>query len=219
MSGVGGVSNAGPITSGAPIQGGGLTPDAVMTYCASQLNHLDEGIKKHMAQQEIARDQQNKLGKLKAIMAGAQNADAVDMKVQIMSAMKEAYDSLPANDPGRDQLNKTFHEYITSACFADKGDARRATGDTYNLFNLDAQKIGALANMDIHNGDNGISADEMKRYAGMVDPVLSDVGKGAELEMINLQSLVSQRQMAVQISTQMLSKMNETYMSIVNGIK
>lgn len=216
--GVGSTSNAGQVGTSSNISGGGLTPDAVMLYCSAQLNHLDDGIKQQMAQQDAARGAQDKLGKLKGLLAGDLPANAADQKREIIQAMKDAYDSLPPNDPGRDQLNRLFHDFITTASFADKPLDRLATGDRYNLFNLDDGKIGELA---AANADaNFVSGEsEMKKFAGIVDPILSDVGKGAELQMITLQSMVSQRQMAVQVATQMLSKMNETQMAIIQGWK
>jgi hypothetical protein len=217
MSAVGGVATSNQVSGLAGVGGGGLSPDSVMLYCAAQLNQLDDKIQQHMAQQQVARGQQEKLGKLKALLAGDMSGGAAEQKKQIMEAMKEAYDSLPANDSGRDQLNKLFHDFITTASFSDSGADRVASGDAYNLFNLTDDKMNYLAGQ---TGDkNFVSDSEMKGFAARVDPVLSDIGKGAELEMINLQSMVSQRQMAVQMATQMIAKMNETQISIISGMK
>ena len=225
---VGGVSASNQVSGQAGLAGGGLTPDAVMLYCAAQLNHLDADIQQHMAQQQVARDQQDKLGKLKALLAGDipdGDAGAVP-KQQIMQAMKDAYDSLVKTDPaGADQLNQAFHEFITTATFNDHGEirdaARDASGQPYNLGNLTGDKITWLANQPTVAalGKNTVIDAEMKKLAARVDPVLSDVGKGADLEMINLQSMVSQRQMAVQIATQMISKMNETISAVTSNLK
>ena len=53
--GVGGVSSSNATQGQPSIGGGGLTPDTVMLYCATQLNNLDEGIKQKMAQQVLCR--------------------------------------------------------------------------------------------------------------------------------------------------------------------
>lgn len=222
MSGVGGVSTSNQVSGLAGVGGGGLTPDSVMLYCAAQLNHLDADIQQHMAQQQVARDQQDKLGRLKALMSGSipEGPAGVEQKKQIMQAMKDAYDSLAKTDPGgADQVNQLFHDFITTGSFNDSGPARMAAGDGNNLFCLTDTAKDVLANAPSVGDMNSISVDEMKNLAAKVDPVLSDVGKGAELEMINLQSMVSQRQMAVQITTQMISKMNETNLSIIQGMK
>lgn len=222
MSAVGGVSTSNQVSGLAGVAGGGLTPDSVMLYCAAQLNHLDGDIQNHMAQQQVARDQQDKLGRLKALMSGSipEGPAGAAQRGQILDAMKAAYDSLAKTDPGgADQLNQLFHDFITTGSFSDSGDLRIAAGDGNNLFCLTQSARDVLANRPSIEDKNSISADEMKNLAAKVDPILSDVGKGAELEMINLQSMVSQRQMAVQITTQMISKMNETNLSIIQGMK
>ena len=221
MSGVGGVSASNQVSGQAGVAGGGLTPDAVMLYCAAQLNHLDGDIQQHMAQQQVARDQQDKLGRLKSLMSGSIPAGpaGVEQKKQIMQAMKDAYDSLAKTDPGgADQLNQLFHDFITTGSFNDSGATRVAAGDANNLFVLTDTARDALANAPSLADQNGISVDEMKSLQAKVDPILSDVGKGAELEMINLQSMVSQRQMAVQITTQLIAKLSETTQNIISHV-
>ena len=42
-----------------------------------------------------------------------------------------------------------------------------------------------------------------------------NLNKGAELEMTNLQTLVSQRQMAIQLTTNLMPKVNDSMMAIV----
>jgi hypothetical protein len=199
------------------ISGGGLTTDAVMLYCASQLNHLDEGIKQHMAQQQVARNQADKLGTLKATLTGPISAGDSGRKAEVVKAMKEAYDSLPPNDPRRAKLDDTFHRFMDTVTFNDDSDQRVKEGSRYSLATLTDEQIGHVAS----NGTDGneTNDEEMKRFAADIEPMLSDVSKGAELAMIDLQSMISQRQMAVQIATQMISKLSETQMAIVSQIK
>jgi hypothetical protein len=65
---------------------------------------------------------------------------------------------------------------------------------------------------------NKVVESEMKELCSKVDGIMNDISKGAELEMINLQSQVSQRQMAVQMATSMLNKFNEGLMSVAGNI-
>lgn len=221
MSAVGGVGASNLVSGQAGLAGGALTVDSIMLYCAAQLNHLDTDIQKHMAQQQVARDQQDKLGRLKSLMSGSipEGPAGVEAKKAIMQAMKDAHDALAKTDPGgADQLNQLFHDFITTGSFNDSGDERVKAGDGNNLFSLSKTAVETLANAQSLDNKNSISVDEMKNMQAKVDPILSDVGKGAELEMINLQSMVSQRQMAVQIATQLISKTNETLMSIVSNV-
>lgn len=212
--GVGGVSNPSAAHGQSSIGGGGLTPDTVMLYCASQLNNLDDGIKQKMAEQQAKREPQNKLGALKdALGSSPLPADAMAKKEEIINAMRAAYKSLPEGDPGRDRLNRMFHEFLQTAC---NSNGKTARGDE-NLWNVTDAQAHELANRpDL--GGNDASADEMRSYSTTVDGILGDVGKGAELEMINLQAMVSQRQMAVQITTQLIAKLNETQLAVINSV-
>jgi hypothetical protein len=131
--------------------------------------------------------------------------------------MKEAFDSLPPNDPRREKLNDTFHRFMDTVTFNNQSDRRVTEGGNYHLSTLTDEQIGNIAS----NGTQGNETDddEMKRFAADIDPMLSDISKGAELEMIDLQSKISQRQMAIQMTTQMVSKMSEMQMAIISQIK
>jgi hypothetical protein len=218
MSGVGGVSNATPVLGSSTISGGGLTTDEVMLYCASQLTQLDNGIKQHMAQQQVARNQADKLGKLKGLLSSGQiGAGDSSRKKEVFQAMKEAYDSLDPHDPRRDKLNDMFCRFMDTATYTNQSLSRVNAPEHYNLLTLDTDaKMNAVSGNG--NDGNDVSVDEMKGFASEIEPMLSDISKGAELDMIDLQAKISQRQMAVQMATQMISKINETMMSIVQKI-
>ena len=217
MSGVGGVSNAGQIPLPTNVAVGSLTSDDLMTYCATQLNQLDGNIKQHMAQQQQARVQADKLGKLKAIMTGQIGAGDSSRKAEVIKALKEAYDSLDPHDPRRDKLNDTFCRFMDTATYNDSSETRVTDGARYNLLTITDEQVGRIAS----NGTNGneVTDPEMQRFAADIEPMASDVGKRAELAMIDLQAMISQRQMAVQMTTQMISKINEAQMAIISQIK
>ncbi len=209
------VSSTGP-AMGQAITGGSLTPDALMLYCASRLNSLDEGISSMMNKQEQSQTVQKALGKVKDLMSGG-GMDKNDYvkKGAIMDAMKEAYDALPPGDPMRERLQETFKSFVTDACFND-GKLPLANKMLSNYTPAMRDELVALPSID--NNLNEVSAKSMEGYASNLGTLMGELSKGAELQMINLQSLVSQRQMAVQITTQLLAKMNETSMAIANSI-
>ena len=218
MSGVGGVSNSMPVLGSAGISGGGLTTDEVMLYCASQLTQLDTGIKQHMAQQQVARNQADKMGKLKGVLSSGQiGAGDSSRKKEVIQAMKEAYDSLDPHDPRRDKLNDMFCRFMDTATYNNESVRRTNAPEHYNLLTLNTD---AQMNAVSSNGTDGndVSVDEMKGLGAEIEPMMNDIGKGAELDMIDLQAKISQRQMAVQMATQMISKINETQMAIIQKI-
>jgi len=210
---INGVGGAGSIKAGTPISGGGLTPDALMLYCASQLNHLDAGVDALMKKQNDARSATSALNNLKGrFNHGELSAYDPETKAAILDDFKKAYDAMPPNSPERESLQQAFHEFVKTSCCSD-GDV----DPSFNLAGYTRQMRDTLVVKS--DGRNVVNAEEMRKLGERVDDITKDIGKGAELQMINLQSLVSQRQMAVQIATQLMSKLNETYMSIINGLK
>jgi hypothetical protein len=195
--------------------GAGLSADTIMLYCASQLKGLDDDIASRMTTQQQHRDVQRDLNDLKSKL-GADHLDgnATDTRTAVLTDLKSAYDKLDPSDPAREQLEGLFQTFATTACGND-----HQVGCT--LATLDAGKLKSLAEAPDHAGSwdsNAVGTNEMKQMATSVDGIINDISKGAELEMINLQSIVSQRQMAVQIATSMLSKFNEGVQSVVANV-
>jgi len=63
--------------------------------------------------------------------------------------------------------------------------------------------------------------DARSNHTRMLDRAALDLvcgGVGGELDMINLQSLISQRQQTVQLTSSVLKKMNDTTSAIVHNI-
>ena len=52
-----------------------------------------------------------------------------------------------------------------------------------------------------------------------IDALVNDIGKNAELNMIQLQSILSQRQTAVQLTSNMMKALNDSESQIVHNIK
>lgn len=90
-------------------------------------------------------------------------------------------------------------------------DLKATTDDPDLLKRLDA--IGALCTDTLtpqQATDGPIKA---------IDDLGKDLGSGRELSMIELQSVVSQRQTALQLTTNLMNTMNQSSQSIVQNIK
>jgi hypothetical protein len=213
ISGVSGSNNVGAMPA---MTGGQISPDSVMAYCASQLRSLDTGIKERMAKQQEAHDIASALtGVRTSIAVDHMGTDGRVEKGRVVAAFEEAFAKLPPGDPMRDKLNDAFHDFVTTAYCKQDGNA----GNQYNLGYMTDAKHAELDQAAANNGAlNDVSNSELKDLGLKIDALTNDISKNAELEMINLQSMVSQRQMAIQLTTQMISKMNEGQMSIVNQV-
>jgi len=216
MSGVGGVSGPNGVGAAPVITGGQISPDSVMAYCASQLRSLDAGIQERMAKQQQSHDIAGALSGIRTSLAlDHMAADGNMEKGRVVAAFEEAFAKLPPNDPMRGKLNDAFHEFVSTAYC--KGDGN--LGNQYNLGHMTDAKHAELTAAATNNGaGNDVSNGELKDLGLKIDALSNDLTKGAELEMINLQSMVSQRQMAIQLTTQIISKINDGQMSIVSQV-
>ena len=107
----------------------------------------------------------------------------------IDQAFTDAMNSLPPGDPVRAQLQAK----------------REAIWDRYG--------------MDSPNFvGRGPTKEEWQGYVGDVDTMLQDINGNAEINMIQLQSLMSQRQTAVQLTTSMMAKEDEGIRSVLKNI-
>ncbi|MET0593810.1 MAG: hypothetical protein ABW133_13995, partial [Polyangiaceae bacterium] len=68
------------------------------------------------------------------------------------------------------------------------------------------------------DGNNITSKEEMGSLINSTKSLQSDLNSNAELDMIHLQSLMSQRQTAIQLTTNILQSLNEQANKIVANI-
>lgn len=66
--------------------------------------------------------------------------------------------------------------------------------------------------------DGYLDANECKAFAERLGALSKDISSSAELDMIQLQSLMSQRQMAVQLCTNLMQSLNDTTKAIAQKI-
>lgn len=67
------------------------------------------------------------------------------------------------------------------------------------------------------NNTNTMVGSEVEAMSKALDDVSSDVGKNAELDMITLQQIISTRQLAIQQTTTLMSKFNESATEVVRN--
>jgi Na+/phosphate symporter len=111
--------------------------------------------------------------------------------------------------------------YIAKA--AEDGVSDGEHGDIANM--VDAAK--ALTNdpdltaqlQALADGSIGADAKKGAALGQNIDDICKDLGSGRELAMVELQSIVSQRQTALQLTTNLLSAVNESARNITNNIK
>lgn len=213
------VDTASGLPAALTAMGVALTPDTLMQYCAMQLGAIDKQIAEKMTKQREGRNAQAAMGELQRTLSkhqGGLDAKDANGRAECLAAYKKAYDAAPPEM--KDKIQKEFDEFYKTAV-AEDGLA----GNAPNLATVTDAQLTSFANKVGGKNEagylvNGTDGDEMKRFADNVGSISSEIGNGAELEMISLQALISQRQMAVQMATNMMSKVNDTLQSQVAAI-
>jgi hypothetical protein len=166
-----------------------LTPDALMSYCSTRLRGIDDQVHAAFAKQQQA------------------NADS--------SVLTNINIAVP--DHQLDMSND-----------ADKGTAQNALDQLQAAYDKiqDPTAKDALAHQidalqHLIKGDNGGKMDVetfKSTTSGAVQKIQQDLNSGAELSMINLQSLMSQRQSAIQVCTNLVQSLGDQCSKIADNV-
>lgn len=193
----------------------GLTAEGIMAYCASRLNSLDTLI-------------QNRFEEQKKRNAGLKEAGELIAHLNQWSYVSPG--STLQGDPagqtahrrnGAD-LAKMYNSATDPEVKGKIAEAFRVVTGT-NLVVADGK--AALSQLDPANIKLELSeikemkGTEWQTYIGGVKTVQDGLTKDSELSMIQLQSVVSQRQLAVQMTTQLLQTMHESSKQVVSNIR
>lgn len=190
MTTINGMNGSSGVAAGSINFMGALTPDALMTYCATRLRGLDDQMQTQLARQQQARDASGALNDLTNKMSqlgndhacnGIAANDAVGTRANVDALFQEALKKTPPG-PALDMLAR---EYATF-----KNDL----------------------------GDNIMSKGDAASMATRLATVTKEMNGSAELDMISLQSLMSQRQTAIQMCTNLIAALNETPKAIAQKI-
>lgn len=196
-----------------------LTPDMLLVYCSTRLQTIDSNIKQYFAEQERRNGQIRQASKLMEILQSGTWGNG-----------HVGPDQLKVNKNQRDDHARKANEILAVWRSSDSPEIREACAKAFR--SVSGHDIGAFAGKDAEvTGEHILTAasekDRMKfvsreEWAPHVESlknIQSDMMKSAELNMIQLQSLVSQRQLAVQLTTQLMQTLNETSKQVVGNIR
>ncbi len=210
-----------------------LTPDALMAYCQSRLEGLDTQMDTAMAKQQQANDDSNVLSNLASQLTV--RGDKLDLNDAGGFATAKSYADAMMNAAGQikdpaakqaliDKANAIYTK-LNIACVDVSGetsvDVTKLTPDQLK----DYMPGGSKHHNDPPDGTNNnpndryISVDEMKALSSdAVANIQKDLNSGAELSMINLQSLMSQRQQAIQLATNLVQSLGDQCNKIAENV-
>ena len=243
MSTIDGISNLGlaGMDLGGPDILQHMSTDSVLAYCAAQLDSLDGQIKLQTQQQQLALNERQAIEKAQGVLeqfgtAGPQSN--ADMQT-CYNALQQVIQSLPPGDPAAQQVS----QFCDSMCqqyqyqpprplTADEqtqlaqDQATMSNPNNWGLLGTmdalsataDAQRLQNISTTGVMNKAPDSNGGEWKGTTDALSTISGDIKDNSELEMMQLQDLVSKRQTAVQLVTNMMSKMDDTALSVAKNV-
>lgn len=189
-----------------------LTPEMLLVYCQSRLGTLDDQIQSLMKEQERNGKRAADMTKLLSAANRPSVTNTAEIGTKAGTSEREAS---KANELRDVYLNSDDPEVKQAAA----EEFRITTGQ--DIADYPEGKDVTAANMEQWANTYQVPGDNETAKAKRLDTYkneLAELNNGAELKMIELQGLISKRQLAVQLTTQGLQTLNETSKSIVGNI-
>lgn len=198
-----------------------LTPDALMAYCQSRLQSIDEQAQAAFVSQEQRNGEENDIQQLlKQFQAMAKgigssgHSDKADCEALEQSLAAEIH-KLEGTDPGSPALPKLIQTY-NDLVYSGSGEDLHAN-PPIRYIHADQFPPNKAAGGN-NEGDGYVSDTEMQGYIDSLQGASSDLSSCAELQMIQLQSLMSQRQTAIQLTTNLVQSLGDQLNKIADNI-
>lgn len=196
---------------GAAFNPATLTPEGLLAYCSATLNNLDAQITQRMNAQQNATAQQKQIGEV------VSQLQTFAMGVENRPDHRDGNQSMAWN------LANLYKKTSDPTTLAAIERAYKATTG-HELKGPDGQVISYAKYTDVPVDDayiknNPVSNEQWQQLA--VTPVKQaqeNLAKGSDLAMIEIQSLVSKRQLGIQLTTQIMQSANEGTKGVVGNI-
>jgi hypothetical protein len=233
---MGSTSGAAGVASG-PFTADGMSPDELLEYCQMQLGGLDTEMTQQMNQQNLELQEREAVESAQTTLesygtTGPQNPQDFQ---KCEAAISQAAASLPPGDPVAAQLTGfgqqiasqygyTAPQPLTPAQMTSLQKAAVGTLNSDGSFTPNAGGVFLIGNQrSLIDQNNGAltKAPANNDWQGTTDTLsnMADgIKSGAEIQMLQLQDLVSQRQQAVQLASGMMSTEDQTLESEAKNI-
>jgi len=197
-----------------------LSPDALMAYCQSRLDSIDGQIDRTFNEQEVSNRESSALQQVIATFqtysAGVTSGDSQGASkcAAMETALSGLIQQITASDPGCPELGKLKQTY-NDLLYTGTGP-QAATATTPALQYIDESSYPP--NQNGPQGDNVIGANEMQGFIQSLQGCASDLNSGSALQMIQLQSLMSERQTAVELTTNLVQSLGDQAQKIAENL-
>lgn len=193
-----------------------LSPNALLAYCGTQMQQIDSQIQKTFADQQKQNLEQQTINQALQVLQGCADGTLdsngkygtnADQCRSMEKALEQTISTIEEIDPNAACLQqlKQIHDNIM------------ATGTGPN-----DPKLGHGYYVGPNDGnptpDDTISSTEMSGFINALQNVGSGLNSDAQLRMINIQSLVSQQQTAVELTTNIMQSLDDATKKVVENI-
>ncbi len=232
-----GVSGIG--TSGVGYPGDGslpgtsvMSPDSLLAYCQIQLGDLDDQVTSQMNAQQLSLAERTAVQNVETTLEsfgdqGPSGSNAGDQMHTCVAAIQNAINQLPAGDPVAAQLQALGDQMVAQYGYVEHTTESPAAAAA-PLANAAAAALAANASLIPGSAPVTINPapvppptvsyqltnppknDDWKATTDAVGNLADNIKSNAEMQMLTLQDLVSQRQQVVELATGMMSKEDET---------
>lgn len=183
-----------------------LSAESLLYYCSSRLDSVDQQIDRYFKDQQAKNRASKELSDVQGVLGQA--------------TWQKAGTDPTFSDADADYHVGAANQLLTIYRNAQSPEGKQAAAEAFAL--RTGQDINAFTARDVQRkdimaGKGKIVAQDAAQWTQRIDNIKSkssEVSKSAELNMIQLQSLVSQRQLAVQLTTQLMQAVHESMKGI-----
>ena len=195
-----------------------MSPDALLAYCRFQLHGLDEETSEQIQVQNRELDDRKVVEKVQSTLEsfGTQGPTDPDKMAQCVSAFDDAIHSLATDDPVRAQLEQQCATMVNTYNYHPAADTSQNIASAARLVGADGA-VGATAETAFIQMAGPTTPTFNKPQdgqwavtTGALSTLVTDIKSDADIRMLQLQDLVSERQQAVELFTGMMSKTDQT---------
>jgi hypothetical protein len=189
----------------------GLSPDALMAYCQSRLDSIDGQVQTSFdSQQKNA----NEISQIDSVLAdlktySSNGTTSPEVCTSLENSLAAVITQMKSSDPGCPALpglTQTYNNMVWSG-----------TGGTNGPQFIDRDKYPPQPVGNV-SGDNDFSNDEIQSFTQSLSDAAANLNSGSELEMVNLQSLMSQRETAISLTTNLVESLGDQENKIADNI-
>jgi hypothetical protein len=207
-----------------------MSPDALLAYCQIQLSNLDDQVTNQMDTQQLDLAERTAVQNVETTLEsfGDQGPTTGDQMHTCVEAFQNAINQLPPGDPvaaqllaqGQQMAQQYGYQVLTAtpihtpAAAAVTASAASSATPSASIPAVPTPSVTAPAaatnSTQIYNLLHPPATGDWKGTTDAVSNLADDINSNAEMQMLTLQDLVSQRQQVVELATGMMSKEDET---------